>query len=103
MVLLFWTMWSVYRQHQRDAGRLVNCDACCPVYAAGRHRVILEERRAGADTALFLVVDDRIELGWAANEIHQVDLATGEGRLLRRLPPGVFISDIDWSPGPAGE
>ena len=104
---LFWTDRGIYGKHQRDAGRLLRCDpggsGCRPVYNPGPHRRIAGGRRAGADTALLLVEDDRIELRWAANEIHQVDLATGEGGGLLRLPEGVFISDIDWSPDPAGE
>ncbi len=29
-------------------------------------------------------------------EVHEVDLGTGKGRVLRRLPDGAFIDDIDW-------
>ena len=105
---LFWTERGIYGVHQKDSRRLLRCDpwggGCRPVYAVGRHRWIVSGRPAGADTALLLVHDlwlDPFET--RSKEIHQVDLATGEGGLLLRLPPGVFISDIDWSPDPRGE
>ena len=105
---LFWTERGIYGKHQRDAGRLLRCDpgggGCRLVYEAGPHRVFLEGRTAGDDVALLLVVDFRVDpFEGRSVEIHQLDLATGEGGVLLRLPEGVFISDIDWSPDPAGE
>ena len=114
--VLFWTergifgksfVWQGPEGGYSNGDSLLRCDpggsGCRPVYNPGPYRRIAGGRRAGADTALLLVEDDRIELLWAANEIHQVDLATGEGGVLLRLPKGVFIYDIDWSPDPAGE
>ncbi|MBC8292749.1 MAG: hypothetical protein H8E45_06230 [Proteobacteria bacterium] len=58
---------------------------------------MLEGRQVNDHKALLLVKDFTVDpLEARAKEIHEVNLVTGEGRVLLRLPDGVFISDLDW-------
>ncbi len=101
VIPLFWNEDGIYVRTTHVGSGLLRCDpeglGCTPVYAPGEQRSVLSGVQAGGQTALLLVQDpsvDRFET--RAKEIHEVNLATGEGRLLLRLPDGVFISDLDW-------
>ena len=95
---LFWSEEGIYARS--DSG-LLRCDpagsGCTLVYSPGKARFAVAGVRAGEKRALLLVQDLRLDpLEVRAKELHEVDLATGEGRMLLRLADGVFLSDIDW-------
>jgi hypothetical protein len=101
VIPLFWNEDGIYVRTTHVGSGLLRCDpkgsGCTPVYAPGEHRSLLSGVQAGGQIALLLVQDpsvDRFET--RAKEIHEVNLTTGEGRMLLRLPDGVFISDLDW-------
>ncbi len=98
VVPLFWNEEGIYARSSRG---LLACDpngkGCTLVYSPGKMRFTFGGTSVGEDKALLLVQDhkaDRFEA--RAREIHEVDLTTGEGRVLLRLPEGHFITDIDW-------
>jgi len=98
IVPLFWSEDGIYA---RSNSGLLRCDpaglGCTLVYSPGKARFAVAGVRAGDKRALLLVQDLRLDpLEVRAKEIHDVDLATGEGQMLLRLPDGVFLSDIDW-------
>lgn len=95
---LFWTERGLYVRGGRG---LLRCDpqgsGCQPVYDPGTDRSAVSATAYGSSQALVLVQDLRLDpLETRAKEIHQVDLTTGKGTVLLRLPDGVFITDIDW-------
>lgn len=99
---LFWGEDGIYVRTTKIGSGLLRCDpegsGCTPVYAPGRHRLVLGGRPVGDHEALLLVKDFRVDwLEARSKEIHQVDLATGEGHVLLRLPDGVFVDDLDWT------
>ena len=61
--------------------------------------MILQGRRVGDRDALLLAI--RFD-PWRPPqyELHRVDLAAGQGRVLYTFPEGYTIDDIDWSPDP---
>jgi len=98
MVPLFWSRDGIFA---RSTAGVLRCDVagsgCTLVYSPGKARFAFAGVRAGENRALILVQDlDLDPIDVRAKEIHEVDLATGEGRPLLRLPDGVFLSDIDW-------
>lgn len=98
---LFWTARGIHARGTSIGRGLLLCDpggsGCTAVYTPGEDRLILEGRLVGSDEALLLVKDFRVDpLEARAKEIHQVDLVTGQGRVIVRSPDGVFIKDIDW-------
>jgi hypothetical protein len=98
---LFWTQEGIYVRTTEIGAGLLRCDpagsGCTPVYAPGVHRLVLQGRQIDDRKALLLVKDFTVDpLEARAKEIHEVNLTTGEGRVLVRLPDGVFISDLDW-------
>jgi hypothetical protein len=100
---LFWTARGLFVRSNRG---LLRCDlngaGCDLVYSPGEARFAFTGTAVGNDQALLLVQDHRLDpLETRAKEIHLVDLATGKGRVLLRLPDNVFIDDIDWIADPA--
>jgi hypothetical protein len=100
---LFWNARGLYVRSNRG---LLRCDpnggGCELVYSPGEARFAFTGTAVSNDQALLLVQDHRPDpLEPRAKEIHQVDLATGKGSVLLRLPDGVFIDDIDWIADPA--
>jgi hypothetical protein len=100
---LFWNERGLYVRSNRG---LLRCDpngsGCEFVYGPGEARFAFTGTAVGNDQALLLVQDHKTDpLETRATEIHQVDLATGKGRVLLRLADGVFIDDIDWIADPA--
>jgi hypothetical protein len=98
VVPLFWSKDGIYA---RSNSGLLRCDpagsGCTLVYSPGKARFAFAGVRAGEKRALLLVQDLKLDpFEVRAKEIHEVDLATGEGQVLLRLPVGVFLSDIDW-------
>jgi hypothetical protein len=98
VVPLFWTADGIYARSQRG---LLRCSAqgsdCALVYGPGEDKFAFGGVRTDERKALLLVQDLKVDpLEVRAKEIHEVDLATGQGRVLLRLPNGVFISDLDW-------
>jgi hypothetical protein len=99
IVPLFWLAEGIYA---RSSDGLLRCsaagDGCIPIYDPGRHRFAFAGRPLGTNRAL-LLVQDHDAAGPSevrAKEIHEVDLRSGAAEILVRLPPGVFISDLDW-------
>jgi hypothetical protein len=100
VVPLFWQLDGIYARSSRG---LLRCDlkgaGCSLVYEPGEARFAFAGTPAGEEKALLLVQDLKSDpLDVRAKEIHEVDLSTGIGRVLLRLPEQVFISDIDWCP-----
>jgi hypothetical protein len=98
VVPLFWSKDGIFA---RSNSGLLRCDpagsGCTLVYSPGKARFAFAGVRAGERRALLLVQDIKLDpFEVRAKEIHDVNLATGEGRVLLRLPVGVFLSDIDW-------
>lgn len=101
VIPLFWNEDGIYVRTTMIHSGLLRCDpggsGCNPVYAPGEHRRVQGGRQVADGKALLLVKDYTVDpLEARAKEIHEVNLATGEGRVLSRLPDGVFISDLDW-------
>jgi hypothetical protein len=101
VIPVFWNKDGIYVRQAKIGSGLLRCDpggsACTPVYSPGEHRAVLEGRPAADGRALLLVKDFRVDpLEVRAKELHEVNLSTGKGRVLLRLPDGVFISDLDW-------
>lgn len=101
VIPLFWKEDGIYVRTTKIGSGLLRCDpegsGCTPVYAPGEHRLVLEGRPVAGHKALLLVKDFTVDpLEARAKEIHEVNLATGEGRVLLRLPDEVFVSDLDW-------
>lgn len=101
VVPLFWNADGIYARSHRG---LLRCSAqgsgCALVYAPGDAKFAFAGVEVGEKNALLLVQDLNVDpLEVRAKEIHEVNLATGEGRVLLRLPDGVFISDLDWITG----
>lgn len=104
VIPLFWNEDGIYVRTTMIHGGLLRCDpggsGCTPVYAPGEHRRVQEGRQVAGGKVLLLVKDCTVDpLEVRAKEIHEVNLATGEGRVLFRLPAGVFVSDLDWIGG----
>lgn len=98
VVPLFWNSDGIYARSHRG---LLRCSTqgsdCALVYAPGEARYSFGGTRVGETKALLLVQDLGVDpLEVRAKEIHEVDLTTGKGRVVARLPEDVFISDIDW-------
>jgi hypothetical protein len=98
---LFWNPEGIYGRTTNSDGGLVRCDpegsGCTPVYVPGPDRAVLEGRAVDDHQALLLVKDFTVDaLEARSKEIHQVNLATGEGTVLLRVPDGVFLNDLDW-------
>lgn len=103
VVPLFWKESGIYGRSNRG---LLRCDphgsGCELLYSPGKDRFVLTGTAFGTRQALLLVQDPRVDpLEVRAREIHQVDLTTGKGTVLVRLPDGTFINDIDWINDPA--
>lgn len=104
VVPLFWNDRGLYARG--SSGRLLRCDpqgsGCELVYDPGADRSAVSGTAFRRGQALLLVQDVRLDpLEIRAKEIHQVDLTTGKGSVLLRLPDGVFINDIDWIADPS--
>jgi hypothetical protein len=98
-VPLWWDARGIFA---RQRGGLVRCDpagsGCALVYAPGEHKRVLAGRARG-DAALLLVVDTKTAGGErVANEVHRVDLASGEGRIVHRASDERFPLELDWGP-----
>jgi len=101
VIPLFWNESGIYVRTARIGGGLLLCDpdggGCTPIYAPGKDLAVLEARPIANGLALLLVKDFTVDpLEARGKEIHQVDLNTGDGHRLLRMPDGVFISGIDW-------
>ena len=65
--------------------------------AAGAKKRVLNGRPIASGAALLLVLDTRARVrGPTPNEIHRVDLRTGEGSVVYTAPEGLFVTDLDW-------
>jgi hypothetical protein len=98
---LFWRTDGIYA---RSGEELVRCDpaasSCSRCYTAGEGRSIVGGTVIDGDRALVLVRDlERHPVEARAKEVHEVDLTTGRGKVLLRVPGDSFISDIDWIGG----
>jgi len=101
VIPLFWNEDGIYAGSNRG---LLRCDpkgsGCALAYSPGKDRSIVNGTPVGTKKALLLVQDLKLDfLEIRAKEIHEVDLTTGKGHLLLRLPENVFINDIDWIEG----
>ena len=104
VIPLFWNQEGIYVRTTRIGSDLLRCDpegsGCTPVYSPGEHRLVLDGRQLDDQKALLLVKDFTVDpLEARAKEIHEINLATGDGRVILRLPDGVFVSDFDWIEG----
>jgi hypothetical protein len=100
---LWWGPKGVYAKQRRG---LVLCDpggnGCATVFSPGGDRRVVEGRSAGAERALLLVRDHsgsqaEVDL---PQELFEVQLNSGEGRLIYTAPRDVFLAEIDWVDGP---
>jgi hypothetical protein len=95
---LWWGARGVYARQRRG---LVLCDpagsGCGLVFAPGEKKRVVEGRPAGPNRALLLVRDfangSEVEL---PQELYQVALDSGAGKVIYKAPDDVYLSDIDW-------
>lgn len=100
---LWWGPRGVYAKQRRG---LVLCDpggnGCAAIYSPGGERRVVDGRSAGSERALLLVrdhVDQQAEVD-LPQELVEVQLNSGEGRLIYTAPRDVFLAEIDWVDGP---
>lgn len=97
---LFWIARGIYAKSKSKAG-LLHCDpkggGCNPVYHPGPGRSVILGTKVGEDKALLVVRDQsRDPREIRAKQIHEVDLVSGQGRVLVDLPGDLFVEGIDW-------
>jgi hypothetical protein len=100
---LWWGADGVYAKQRRG---LVLCDpagsGCKTVFTPGGDRRVVDGRAAGPERALLLVRDHsgtgaEVEL---PQELTEVQLNSGVGRIIYTAPRDVFLTEIDWVGGP---
>lgn len=95
---LIWTEHGLFASAQ---SRILRCDpegdGCRVVHTFEDYQIVRGGTHVGGGRAYVLITDIRPDVfEIRANELHEVDLVRGGGKLLLRLPDGVFLDDIDW-------
>ena len=100
---LFWTRRGLF---VHDGVSVRRCDlegsGCSVVFTPeGERRLIRRGTAVGGDRAYVLVSDGtRDAFETRSHELHELDLESGSGKRLLRLPDGLFLEDIDWVDDP---
>lgn len=100
---LFWLHDGIYGRSESNlkVNGLLRCDVegkgCSLVYEPGEGKFVSLGAAIGHGRALLLVGDRNIDpFEVRAKEIHVVDLTTGKGQVLIRLPKDAFVNALDW-------